>query len=256
MVIVNILARIRRTWRLYASDMSREIRENRISMIWVFINPIVPMIFYALLASIRIFPSNDEIQRITYVCFGVCFWLLFTEIINTLIRQLRVIWFGVKNENLSVVAQLSVPLLRVLIDFAIRFFVALSVVFLIAPEDLSYRFDFFVFVLAGCFSFIGFGLILAVVCLAFGNFRNIVSIFLQYGIFVSGVIFPLPFRIQGFMEVWNPLFIFVDVLRGSVTQAVSASPHMIWVSILGMVCLAIGLRSVRLLERSYQGNVL
>ncbi len=67
--------------------------------------------------------------------------------------------------------------------------------------------------------FIGSGLLLGVLNVIYKDVSRVVSIALQYGIFVSGVIFPL--NSIGFLSVankYNPFAVFIDASRSIVFQ--------------------------------------
>jgi ABC-type polysaccharide/polyol phosphate export permease len=112
---------------------------------------------------------------------------------------------------------------------------------------------FFVAILC-CF---GVGLFLAILCIAFGDLAKIVAIFLQYGIFVSGVIFPLD-RLGWLADyaAFNPLYIAIDSIRSLIVLG-SYAPSMSFFSHIGLgLCVLLwGLGALYVLKDSLRGRL-
>lgn len=217
--------------QLFQNDFVSKTRGVNSSTVWNYVMPVVPIGFYVLLSGLSIFPDVKGMSRLTFVSIGVLLWLLFSGIIINTVSGLEPSIRALESTRLSVLSNMVSRLSNVLFDTLVRIvFVALAIFFF--ADDVLHISAlvvpvFFISVLC-CF---GIGLFLAILNLAFGDLAKITAIFLQYGIFVSGVIFPLE-RLGRLADyaVFNPLFLAIDSIRsllvlGSYTTSLSFSWH-------------------------------
>lgn len=243
--------------QLFQNDFVAKTRGVNSSSIWNYVMPVVPIGFYVLLSSLSIFPDVEGMSRLTFVSIGVLLWLLFSGIIINTVSGLEPSIRALESNRLSVLSNLVSRLSNVLFDtfvrivivaIAISFFVddALHISALVVPV-------FFIAVLC-CF---GVGLFFAILSVAFGDLAKIITIFLQYGIFVSGVIFPLD-RLGWLADyaALNPLYLAIDCIRsllvlGSYTPSLSFYAHIG----LGAFVLLWSLAALSVLKDSLRGRL-
>ena len=71
----------------------------------------------------------------------------------------------------------------------------------------------------------GIGIFLATLNLVYKDVSRVVTIILQYGIFVSGVLFPLrDVRYLDTLNLFNPLYVFIESSRSVVIRGFISNP--------------------------------
>ena len=222
---------------------------------WNFILPLIPLTVYLLLAVLRIFPTFGEVDRLTYIVFGVMIWFVFVGFINIPISS-------VKSGN-DVAMKTSLPLSvgmfsnfsTLIFETVVRIFFVLGVMIVMSSYPVVTAPAVILIFISSFFLFFGSGLILAVLNIINKDIERVVRIILQYGVFVSGVIFPLgtgPFF--DWFNRLNPFSVYVDASRKIVFEGQIHDfwPLVIW-TVVGLIVFILGCRIFYIMEYRIRG---
>ena len=221
----------RRDFKL-ASQMSG------LGAIWNYLLPLVPLTVYIALMSVRVFPAFDGVNGLLYVAIGVTVWLLFTGVV---LRPSAVL-----ESRFRELSRTQMPLIAALLSsFGYLFFESIVRLVLVAlifgflqgwPEVTVLLVPGLV--LAGLLFFFPVGLVLALWNLAYRDVGKLTRIFLQYGIFLSGVIFPIAsLPVVGPLAFLNPFYVYIEAIRSA---SALGTVHC-WPSVLGFSAIGVGL---------------
>lgn len=185
-----------------------------LGVFWNFILPAVPISVYVLLASLRVFPLTDGIPPAIYIGFNVTVWYLLTEFVRQPIVVIKSRNAEAMKTALPLSATIASSFAQILFDSLVRLAVVL-ILMIVFGSIPSYAAPLTLLVaLVGGLFCLGIGLILGVLNAIFPDIERVVLIALQYGIFLSGVIFPVS-SVPGlaFLEVANPFNVFIRAAR-------------------------------------------
>ncbi len=238
-------------WRLFKNDMLAKTRTSRSSAVWNVVMPIVPLGFYIILSSMNVFPDVDTMNRLTFVSIGVTLWLLFAGLISVPMNTLESTLKALETDRLSILSQLIIRLSGLFFDSFLRVIAVLVILVLFSPDQITPNPVFIPFVFLASLCCFGVGVFLGALNLAFGNISKLVSIVLQYGIFVSGVIFPVA-RLGKFGEyiAYNPLFMAIDSVRSFIVLGVYQPTVIFWSAIALGLCLFLWSSSILCILKS------
>lgn len=202
------------TTTIFRRDFQASYHGTFFGIFWNFTLPLIPISIYILLASFRVLPSFEGVPSSVAIAFNATIWFLLAGCIQQPISVVR----GRNAEAMKTALPLSVSIAasfgRVLFDTLVR--LALLMVVIIAtavwPSTMA-PLTIFLVALA-LFFFLGFGLLVSILNIIAPDVQRLVSVALQYGLFVSGVIFPLsklgPLAI---LETINPFAVFITAAR-------------------------------------------
>ncbi len=190
-----------------------------LGLFWNYVLPVVPLTVYWFLSKLRVFPNFEGVDSATFLTFGVTLWFLFTGCVQTPIQVVQ----SRNKEAMKTAFPLSAAIVsgfaKLLFDTLVRLGLVIIVITvtqsfptwlgLLLPLALIPAFLFFV----------GAGLLLGILNVIYNDVSRVVNIVLQYGIFVSGVIFPLyDAGLLSTLNRYNPFAIFIEVCRSVVFQ--------------------------------------
>lgn len=243
--------------QLFRDDMAAKSRGSRSSVFWNFVMPVVPVGFYVLLSSVNVFPAVENMDRLTFVSIGVMLWLLFSGLIMNVMNGLEPSIKALESNRLSILSNLVVRLTTILFDTLVRMAFVVIVIVLFSNDELQFNLMFVPVLLLAMACCFGLGLFLAVLNIAFGDLAKFIAIILQYGIFVSGVIFPL--SKMGWIAAYasfNPLYLAIDAIRSYLVLGVyQAAPGFYIPIALGITLLIWALAIVCVLKNTLRGRL-
>lgn len=221
-----------------------------LGVVWNFILPLVPLTVYLFLTKIRVFPSFDGVDGSTFLTFGVMVWFVFAGCVQ--------IPIGIVQSRTKQSMKTSLPLsISIVASFAgLVFETAVRMVFVIVIMVFTKSWPtlaapaLLLLFLPGFFLFFGAGLILSVMNVIYKDVSRLTTILLQYGIFVSGVIFPLGnSELAIAASKINPFAVFVNASRDIVFLGKLEHwvPFAIW-SVIGLGVFLIGCRLFYVME--------
>jgi len=190
---------------------------SRLGVIWGYVLPLVPLSVYVLLAKIRVFPNFEGVNGTVFITFGVTLWFLFSGCIQTPIRIIQ----SRNTESMKTAFPLSAAIIsgfaQLLFDTMLRviFVIIVMIVTKSLPTLQGLLLPLVLF--PAILLFLGVGLFLGILNVIYNDVSRVVTIALQYGIFISGVIFPFPqTNIVSRLNSFNPFYVFIEASRSLV----------------------------------------
>lgn len=208
-------------WRLkfqvgiaFSKEFKSGYRGTALGIFWNILIPLLPIIVYSIMASSRFFPVFDGIDVVVAISFNATLWYFFVGCVQIPIDTVR----SRNQESMKTSVPLSVSVVasfgRLAFESLVR--VALLMSFVVLTREW-FSFNAWgaipVFFFATIF-FLGSGLFLAILGVASPDVHKVSGPILSLGIFVSGVIFPLPTD-GGWAVVgeYNPFAVAISSLR-------------------------------------------
>jgi len=221
-----------------------------LGVLWNFILPIVPLTVYLFLTKIRVFPNFDGVDGSTYLTFGVMIWFVFAGCVQLPISIVQ----SRTKQSMKTSLPLSVSIVASFAGLAFETVVRMVFVIIIMVLTKSWPSltapALLLLFLPGFFLFFGAGLILSVMNVIYKDVSRLTTILLQYGIFVSGVIFPLGNSdLAMIASKINPFAVFVNASRDIVFLGRLGLwiPFAVW-SVIGLSVFLIGCRLFYVME--------
>lgn len=214
---------------IFRNDFQASYRGTALGVVWNFVLPILPITVYVLLVNLRVFPAREGIPASVYIGFNVILWFLFTGLINQPIQVVRSRNVEAMKTAMPLSATIMSSFARLSFDTLVRTaFVAFLVVLTGAALKIS-AIALAPIVIAGAVFFLGAGLLLSILNAVYPDIDRFVTIALQYGIFLSGVIFPLSsIEPLSFLEIVNPFAVFIHAARAVVFEGDLPHPVAFW----------------------------
>ncbi|MEL7219004.1 MAG: ABC transporter permease [Pseudomonadota bacterium] len=247
-------------WHISVSfqrELAGQARLTQLGQLWNYILPLVPISVYALLMSLRLFPSFGGVSGIVYIAIGVTVWFYLAGLVRrpmetteARIRESGRTGFPLSAATVAGSAQL-------VFDTGVRL-AAVIILFALFQGVPAWQLVYVpVVALAATLFFLGAGLFLAMLNLVYRDVGRVVAIGLQYGIFLSGVLFPLD-RIPALASAmqFNPFYVFIENMRRLATSGSIIHPEALAIfSVLGIVLFLGGARLFYVLEARFRGLV-
>lgn len=238
----------------FRADFRRSYTGTRLDLAWKIFAPLIPVIVYTVLARSRVLPGFENVSSSAAIAAGVTLWFLFAGCVSQPVRTVETRTGMVTKTALPLsavvlagFAELSFEtLVRVIFTIGV-FVVTGTIPAMMSPAAL-------VVLLAGTAFFFGIGLCLSMVNFVFPDTGRITSLILQYGIFVSGVFFPLSMLPGSELLAYNPFTVFIDGVRQLLFVGEPAHPIRLLVySCLGILTLLFGTRLFYIMELRVRG---
>lgn len=230
---------------LFMKDFRAAYRGAAFGVLWNFILPLVPISAYILLAELRVFPAREGLPAALYIASGATLWFLFTGLIRTPISIVASRTREVMKTALPLSSSIAASFAMLVFETAVRLVLlaVLLVVFQTPPAILSPL--ALGVALAGALFALSLGVFLSILNVVSPDIDRITGIVLTYGIFLSGVIFPVSSLgpLQA-LEIFNPFAVFIDAARG--VLFFNAVPHPEALAAWTLAALALALVSARL----------
>lgn len=212
---------VREIWRyrahvnlLFKRDFRAAYQGSALGMFWNFALPLLPVSVYVFLSVSGVFPAIEHLPRAVYVSINVTLWLLFAGLVEQPIRVVKLRNSEAMKTSLPISVSITSSMAALSFETLLR--LALVAGLLLAyqvPLSLTAPLSF-VAILFGMLFSLSIGLMLAILNIVFPDTQSIVTVIMRYGIFVSGVIFPLPaIESLRWLEVANPFALIIQVAR-------------------------------------------
>lgn len=237
-------------WMTFKRNFTGNYKGTGLGPMWNFILPLVPITIYVFLAKFRLFPSVDHIDPAVYITCGVTVWFVCSNAVQATMSS-------VLNDG-SIAARTSFPLVgavvagysQIAFETVLRLAATLVVTLFLfgLPSPLSVLFPFIL--LPPLLLFVGAGIFLAIFNVAYRDVGQVTGIALQYAIFLSCVIFPLPHQYMRF----NPFAVTVNEVRHWMLYGQLQHPYeYAAVSVLGLVVFMLAARTLYVAEYRIRG---
>lgn len=199
---------------VFRGDFRSSYRGTVLGVLWNFILPLVPISVYIMLVNLRVFPKYEGLDPAVYISFNVTLWMLFTGVVTRPIQTVKQRTQDAMKTAIPLTAAISASFGQLCFDTLVRLALVVTLVAIFGPipaPDLPYL---ALAVLTGLIFCVALGLILSIFNMIYPDVDRITTIILQYGIFLSGVIFPLstmgPLSV---LENYNPFNVFIKSAR-------------------------------------------
>lgn len=199
-------------------QLRREFRaayyDSYLGLTWKLVLPIVPVSVYVALQYAGIFHSTDDMPRVLYIVIGFTFWSLLSTVLTNTLNRLEFQGGLLKKVNVPLPVIYFSGIGQILFDFLVRSAFLLCVL-LYYHEHLKLNFLLLPVLALPFFMFsFGLGVLLSFFLVFFKDLRHFISLFISYGIYASGVIFPAPKEgpLKKIFEN-NPIYILMEDTR-------------------------------------------
>ena len=174
-------------------------------IIWAIIKPLISILVFGYISS-KISNSQNASTNFLYVASAMLLWQLFSNVFNEVSNSI------VGNANLfskvyfpKIVIPLS-TLLVCLVDFLISLII-LVILFIISGQSISWHLILApIFVVLTLINGLGLGLYFATINVKFRDVKFIVPVILQFGLYVTPVIFSTSYYLDRLPEYMHWLF--------------------------------------------------
>jgi len=199
---------------IFSRDFKASYRGTALGVFWNFVLPLLPVSVYVFLSVLGVFPPADNLPRGVFVAFNVTLWLLFSGLVEQPISVIKSRNAEAMKTSMPLSVAVASGFATLAFETLLRFLlVAILVVATQAVPALTLPLALGVLFLGALFS-LSVGLVLAIANIAVPDVQSIVVVIMRYGIFVSGVIFPLSAIGQlEWLEIINPFAIFIHAIR-------------------------------------------
>lgn len=224
--LVSELRRYRwQIWVDFRKELFSQYRNTVAQALWVVALPLVPLTVYLFLGLLRVFPAHGHIDGIVYATVGAALWHLFSGFVTQPMSAIASKGREAVRHSYPLMATIASSYVQLGYDFAIRaLFCAAVLVFVQAPTVLG-SLLLVPALVPPLLLFAGTGLILALFSVAVLDLKKLVPILLQYGFFLSLVLFPLPQSgIVGYWLIINPFAVFLDNIRSLLMLGALSDP--------------------------------
>ena len=240
---------------LFSNEFKASYRGTALGVVWNLLLPLLPISVYVLLASLRVFPKFEGIAPAVYIGFNVTLWFLFTGFINRPIQVVRSRNAEIMKTAMPLSASIASSFAQLCFDSLLRIALVAALMAATATIPTLASAALLLVVLAGSIFFLSIGLLLSILNVIYPDIDRVVTIILQYGIFLSGVIFPIssmgPLAV---LETTNPFSVFIQAARDAVFLGTLSHPAALaaWTGA-GLIALLVSARFFYLMEYRIRG---
>ena len=179
-------------WRSVKRDFTMPYGQSFLGIGWSFIMPMIPVTAYLVLVFLGVLDTRAGMPFLVYVVTGVTFWFFLSGSINSVINSIQ--------RDRGIITKVKFPLIVVILsgfgkvcsDTLIRlgFVVVAFAIYGIVP-NWTIIFSPLIILPFILLSF-GLGIIVGLLNVVAGDTKNIVDMFLNYGMFLCSVFFAMP----------------------------------------------------------------
>lgn len=210
---------------LFASEFKTAYTGSLLGVIWQFVLPIIPVSVYIMLVHMRVFPRLEGIAPEVFIGFNVTLWYLFTGFIKQPIQIVTSRNAAMMKTSIPLSAAIASSFANLTFDTIVRFVAIAALIVWTGSWLTTSAWLSLGAMIAGVIFCLGVGLCLSVVNAVYSDVSQVVTIALQYGIFLSGVIFPISSVPElGIFEFINPFNVFIQASRDLAFTGVLSHP--------------------------------
>jgi len=203
--------------RLFKRDFSAKFRQSILGVLWVILIPLVSAGVFIILNKSGILDTGKlKVPYVVYALYGLTVWNLFSGLITGIAGTLSSSVNLITKINFTRISLVYSPVLMSVVDFSIRIIILILImIFTRTMPDIKFIPLTILSLLPLIFLAIGTGLFLTVVSAVFKDLPNFLSIFLNFLMFFSPVIYPVTDRkgLLARIARFNPLTVLLDFPR-------------------------------------------
>lgn len=199
---------------VFVGDFRSAYRGTKLGVLWNIILPLVPISVYILLVNLRIFPQYEGLSPAVYIGFNVTIWMLLTGMITRPMQVVRQRTQEAMRTSIPLTAAISSSFAQLSFDTLVRLVLVAALVIWFGPVPIVHLPLLLFTLFSGMVFCLSLGLILSIFNMIYPDIDRLTSIILQYGIFMSGVIFPVStMGPLALLEDVNPFNVFIKSAR-------------------------------------------
>lgn len=215
---------------VFSGDFRSSYRGTVLGVFWNFALPMVPVSVYIMLVNLRVFPQYEGLNPAVYIGFNVTLWLLLTGVVTRPMQTVKQRTQDAMKTAIPLTAAISASFGQLCFDTLVRLVLVVTLVAIFGPVPVPHLPYVALAVMAGLTFCLSLGLILSIFNKIYPDIDRITTIIFQYGIFLSGVIFPLstlgPLSV---LEDYNPFNVFIKSARDFLFYGVHANVHVLYI---------------------------
>jgi lipopolysaccharide transport system permease protein len=199
---------------LFSNDFRAAYRGTALGVFWNIVLPLVPISVYLLLVNIRVFPSHDAMDPALFLAFNIMVWYFITGLISRPMDVVKAKASTAMKTSLPLSVAIASSFAQLSFDTLVRLCLVVVLVFVFRTWPAANPIGVVISIFSAVVFCMSLGLILSIVNMVYSDAQRLVTMFLQYGLFLSGVIFPVSaMGSLSFLATFNPLCVFVTSLR-------------------------------------------
>lgn len=244
-------------WTIFSQEFRNSYRGSRLGVFWNFALPILPVTVYVFLAAARVLPQFEGVDAAVYITIGVTIWFLFAGCVQQPITIVRGRNAETMKTSLPLSAIIGASFARLLFETLIRLGLVVVVALAMRAVPAATAPLALLVLAAGVVFSIAVGLIASILNIVYPDVERVVTVAMQYGIFLSGVIFPVtalgPLSILAWL---NPFAVFITAIRDLLFLGfVPNGPALAVMSCLGLALTLVAGRLFYIMEQRIRGVV-
>lgn len=201
-------------WANFLKYFKATHRQSYFQLLWKILLPLIPVSVYLVMQLLGFLKSSKEMPAALFVIIGMTFWQLFSSSLSLTMNAPDKERALLKKVNLPFLLFYISSLGEVIFDYLIRLFLIWALlIYYKVPFSFNWiLLPFFLipFLLFGA----GLGIFLSFFSIFYKDVKNLAELFLRYGLFASGVLFPITGEGEWVSILqMNPLLILIDNFR-------------------------------------------
>ncbi len=201
-------------WINFLKHFKASYQKSFLRVLWMILMPLIPVSVYIMLQQFGLLRGASETPKVIYVVVGMTFWQLFSNSLQYSMTAAAKEKAMLKKINMPFVLFHIAAMGRVIFDYLVRI---VLIWVLLLGFDVSFNINWLLLPLMLVpLMMLGFtvGMFLSLFSVYFNDVENLTNIFIRYGLFASGVIFPVP-KVGLLADIlnMNPIFILLDNMR-------------------------------------------
>lgn len=240
---------------IYQQDLRSSYKGSASEVFWKFALPVLPIAVYAALAGFRVVPAHDGISPVANIAVGTTLWFLMTGCVQQPIAIVRTRNADAMKTAMPLSVAIGSGFTRLMFESLVRLgLIGIILVLTRTMPALTFPLSFVVVAIALA-SFLGLGLMLSILNIIYPDVERITTVFTTYGIFLSGVVFPLSaFGPFAALDIVNPFAVFIKAARELMLAGTLSHPWALAaMSVFGGIIFVAGCRQFYLMEFRIRG---
>lgn len=242
---------------MFAGDFRSASRGTVLGQFWNIILPMIPISVYLLLVQLRVFPSYDGLEPAVYISFNVTLWYLLAGLVQRPMIVVKTRIAETMKTALPLSAAIMSSFAQLVFDTLVRTILVIVLILVFAQWPKPAFGVLVIGVMSSALFCFSLGLILSIFNAVYSDVERVTNIVLQYGIFVSGVIFPISsMGPLAWLEIYNPFAVFISALRNGFFRGEIGSIFtlLVW-SAIAVFLLLVSVRFFYIMERRIRSMV-
>ncbi|HCY54930.1 MAG TPA: hypothetical protein DF715_05200 [Oceanicaulis sp.] len=236
---------------VFMRDFKTGYTGTSLGVFWNFFLPLLPVAIYVTLALSRLIAPFEHTPAPVAIALNATLWFLFIGFVQIPVTVTKQRSAEAMKTSVPMIVSIVAAFGNLAFETLVRFLLVVSISFFFIAVPTVYVFLLPAVIFFGCMLFMGLGLFLAILNAAAPDVQKVTGSVLGLGIFLSGVIFPLPDTGPlSVLRTVNPFAVFVEASRTlTFSGHYDAWPTLIGWCMASVVVFLAGARVFYVLER-------